>query len=214
VPGVAPVGLASKKKSLHDSERDSERVQALRADYRTRLATWVVTHLKCIDESGVHLGLTRLWGRAAPGERVVDAVPSHAGQHWTLLAAIGLTGLEAPWLLDGAVDRKAFEVYVKQVLAPTLVPGDIVVMDNLPAHKGTVIQSAITARGARIEFLPPYSPDFNPIEECWSKIKTILRTAKARTLDELLPALKLAFASITERDALAWFAHCGYAVNS
>jgi DDE superfamily endonuclease len=98
-------------------------------------AQCVVTHLNCIDESGGHLGLTRLWGRAAPGERGVEAVPSHARQHWTLLAAIGLTGLEAPWLLDGAVDRKAFEVYVQQVLAPTLVPGDIVVMDNLPAHK-------------------------------------------------------------------------------
>ena len=176
--------------------------------------TWVVAHLKFIDESGVHLGLTRLWGRAAPGERVVDAVPSHAGQHWSLLAAIGLTGVEAPWLLDGAVDREAFEVYVKQVLAPTLVPGDIVVMDNLPAHKGAAIQAAITARGAHVEFLPPYSPDFNPIEECWSKIKTILRTVKARTLDELIQALKLAFAAITESDALAWFAHCGYPVNS
>ena len=103
---------------------------------------------------------------------------------------------------------------MKQVLAPTLIPGDIVVIDNLPAHKGAAIQVAIMARGARVEFLPPYSPDFNPIEEGWSKIKTILRTAKARTLDELIQALKLAFAAITERDALAWSAHCGCPVNS
>jgi transposase len=176
--------------------------------------TWVVRHLKFIDESGVHLGLTRLWGRAAPGERVVDAVPSHSGQHSSLLAAIGLTGVEAPWLLDGAVDREAFEVYVKQVLAPTLVPGDSLVMDNLSAHTGAAIQAPITARGAHVEFLPPYSPDFNPIEACWSKIKTILRTVKARTLDELLQVLQPALASITESDALAWFAHCGYPGSS
>jgi transposase len=103
---------------------------------------------------------------------------------------------------------------VKQVLVPTLSPGDVVVLDNLPAHKSAVIQAAITARGARVEFLPSYSPDFNPIEEGWSKIKTILRTVKARTLDELLQALKLALASITERDTLAWFAHCGYPVHN
>jgi len=213
VPGVAALGVATKKKSLHDSEQDTERVQALRADYRARWVDGVLTHLKFIDESGVHLGLTRLFGRATPGERVVDAVPSHSGQHFSLLASIGLTGVQAPWLLEGAVDRDALEVYVKQVLGPTLVPGDIVVMDNLPAHKGSTIQDAIMERGARVEFLPPYSPDFNPIELCWSKIKTILRTAKARTLDELMEALKVAFSSITESDALAWFVHCGYPVN-
>jgi len=208
------LNLRRKKKTLHDSERDTPRVQALRQDFEERLVHWLAEHLKFIDETGIHMGMTRLFGRALPGKRVVDAVPSHSGQHFTLLATIGLTGVFAPWMLEGAVDGAAFEVYVREVLGPTLVPGDIVVMDNLSAHKASAITATITARDARVEFLPPYSSDWNPIEPCWSKIKTVLRTAKARTFDELMAALKTALASITEQDARAWFAYCGYPVNT
>jgi transposase len=208
------LNLRRKKKSLHDSERDTPRVQALRQDFEARLVSWLAKHLKFIDETGIHLGMTRLYGRALPGERVVDAVPSHSGQHFTLLATIGLTGVSAPWVLEGAVDGAAFEVYVRDVLGPTLVSGDIVLMDNLSAHKAPAITAVIMAHDARVEFLPPYSSDWNPIEQCWSKIKTVLRTAKSRTFDELIEALKTALASITEQDARAWFAYCGYPVNT
>lgn len=157
--------------------------------------------------------MTRLFGRAAPGERVVDATPGHSGEHYTLVSTLSLAGISAPWLLPGAMNSDAFNVYVVQVLAPTLLPGDVVVLDNLSSHKAAGIQAAIEARGAKVLFLPPYSPDLNPIEQCWSKIKTVLRTAKARTADALLGAFAQALASISTPDARAWFAHCGYAVS-
>jgi transposase len=157
--------------------------------------------------------MTRLFGRAAPGERVLDATPGHSGEHYTLVSALSIDGISAPWFLPGAMNSDAFNVYVVQVLAPTLLPGDVVVLDNLSSHKAVGIQAAIEARGATVLFLPPYSPDLNPIELCWSKIKTVLRTAKARTVDALLEAFANALASISTHDALAWFAHCGYAVS-
>lgn len=188
---------------------------------RRRTAYWewmaerVVKRLKFIDESGLHLSLTRLFGRAAPGQRVVDVVPQRpGGPSWTLLGALGLGGLSAPWVLDGPIDGMAFEVYVRQVLGPTLQPGDIVVMDNLSAHRVSAIEPAITARGAHVHFLPPYSPDLNPIEPCWAKIKSALRSAKARTFEALLEALKVALQTVTKQDAIAWFIQCGYCVHA
>jgi transposase len=170
----------------------------------------VIQRLKFIDESGANLGLTRLFGRAAPGERVIDASPGHSGPHYTLVATLGWQALEAPWVLKGAMDGRAFEVYVEQVLLPTLQRGDIVVLDNLSAHKGERIRELIEACGAHLEYLPPYSPDFNPIELCWSKIKTALRAAKARTFDALVDAVADALRSVSQSDIRAWFAHCGY----
>ncbi len=127
-----------------------------------------------------------------------------------MIAAFSLQGVQAPWLLQGAMDGAAFEVYVAQVLVPTLRWGDIVFMDNLSFHKDPRIRQLIEAAGAQLEFLPPYSPDLNPIELCWSKVKAILRAAKARTFEALLDALDDAFGKVTKHDAKAWFAHCGY----
>lgn len=172
----------------------------------------IVAHLKFIDESGVHLGLTRLYGRATPGERVCEATPGYSGKHYTLVAALGLTEVTATWVLEEAMTGAAFEVYVTHVLAPTLQRGDVVFVDNLNVHKNETARHAIEARGARLEFLPPYSPDLNPIEKCWAKVKTVLRRLKARTFDELLAALEIAFQAITPEDARAWFAHCGYLI--
>lgn len=167
--------------------------------------------LKFIDESGAHPGLTRLFGRAAPGRRVVEATPGDSGPHYTVVAALSLTGVQAPWLFAGAMDTLAFETYVQQALVPALRRGDIVLSDNLSAHKSAAARAAIEARGARLEFLPPYSPDLNPIEQCWAKVKEALRAAKARRWDDLVTALRDALRSITPEDAAAWFAHCGYA---
>jgi len=154
-----------------------------------------VKRLKFIDEIGVNLGLTRLYGRAAPGERVIEATPGHSGAHYTALAALGWTGVKAPWIFEGAMDGTAC---------------DLVVMDNLSAHKSERVRQLIEARGARLVFLPPYSPDFNPIELCWATVKTALRAAKARTYDALVEALANALHSISCGDIQAWFAHCGY----
>jgi len=198
---------------LHDSQRDTPRVKRLRRKYIVRIAqvlSPVLKHLKFIDESGVNIGMTRLFGRASAGQRVVEATPGHSGTHYTLIAALSWHGVQAAWLLPGAMDREAFDVYIAQVLAPTLRRGDIVLMDNLSAHTGPRTRQFIEATGAQLEFLPPYSSDFNPIELCWSKVKQALRAAKARTFDSLLEALADAFASVSQADIEAWFAHCRY----
>lgn len=173
----------------------------------------LLKRLKFLDESGAHLGLTRLCGRAAPGQRVVEATPGYSGPHYTLVATLGWKAISAPWILEGAMNGVAFEAYVRSQLLPTLRPGDIVIMDNLSAHTGETIRQLIEAQGAHLEFLPPYSPDFNPIELCWSKVKAALRAAKARTLEALLQAVAKALRSISPTDIQDWFAHCGYALS-
>lgn len=156
--------------------------------------------------------MTRLYGRASPGERVNESAPLNYGENISMLAAISLSGIDAPMTIEGPVDGLVFRTYVEQILAPTLARGDIVVMDNLAAHKVAGVIEAIQARGAKVIFLPPYSPDLNPIEKCWSKIKTYLRAAKARTREALEQALKEALLLITPSDASGWFASCGYPV--
>lgn len=157
--------------------------------------------------------MTRVYGRAPQGERVIGSVPQNYGQNVTMLGALGVQGLQAVMTVDGATDTEVFRAYVKQVLGPTLVPGDIVVMDNLRAHKAVGIQQAIARRGARLLYLPPYSPDLSPIEPCWSKLKTALRKAKARTRATLDTAIVEALATVRATDAWGWFHHCGYALQ-
>ncbi len=211
--GVATPRLTAQKKSLHASERDTPRVVGLRTEWCGRCADWLVERLKFLDESGSNLALTRLFGRAAPGVRVTEGVPQNYGENVTMLAALGVSGVSAPMTVNGAVDGTVFLAYVREVLCPTLAAGDIVVMDNLGAHKVAGVVEAVEAVGARVEYLPPYSPDYNPIEKCWSKIKTALRKAKARTREALEVALKEALSQISEADVRAWFAHCGYPVH-
>ena len=157
--------------------------------------------------------MTRLYGRAPAGERVVGAVPQNYGQNVTMLGALSVHGLHAVMTVEGATDADVFRTYVKQVLGPTLTPGDIVVMDNLRAHKAVGVQQAIARRGARLLYLPPYSPDLAPIEPCWSKVKTALRKAKARTREALETAIAGILVTITPADAWGWFRHCGYALQ-
>ena len=157
--------------------------------------------------------MTRWYGRAAPGERVVDSVPQPSGPQTTTLAVIGWTGITAPLVLSGPVNGTVFSGYIEQCVIPTLQPGDILFMDNLSAHKVAGLAELIRSHGAYLIYLPPYSPDFNPIEFAWSKVKTILRRLKARTLPDLIDALKQALQTITPQDIHAWFAHCSYAIN-
>jgi transposase len=205
--------IAPQKKSLHASERDTLRVQQARTVYFQRIAALDLRRLKFVDESGVNLAMTRLYGRAPKGERVRGSVPQNYGQNVTMLGALGTDGLQAVMTVDGATDTDVFRTYVKRVLAPTLVPGDIVVMDNLRAHKAVGIQQALARRGARLLYLPPYSPDLSPIEPCWSKVKTALRKAKARLREALDTAITGALATVTAVDAQGCFLHCGYAVQ-
>lgn len=157
--------------------------------------------------------MTRLHGRAPRGQRVVGSVPQNWGQNVTLLAALTATGVTATMTVEGATDADVFCAYVSRVLKPTLRRGDTVVLDNLSAHKARQVRELVEGSGARLLYLPPYSPDLNPIEQCWSKIKTYLRAAKARTSGKLGEAITRAFATITASDARAWFKHCGYALR-
>jgi transposase len=157
--------------------------------------------------------MTRLYGRAPKGERVIGSVPQNYGQNVTMVAALGNHGLQAVMTVEGATDAAVFRAYVKHVLGPTLSPGDIVVLDNLGAHKAVGIQQMLARRRVRLLYLPPYSPDLAPIEPCWSKVKTALRRAKARTREALDVAITEALATITETDARGWFLHCGYALQ-
>ena len=196
---------------IYATERDLERVQTRRDEYRAEIAA-ISGRLKFLDEAGSNLAMTRLYGRAAPGTRVYDAVPQNYGENITMLGCLSEAGLSAPMTVAGAVDGQVFLAYVERVLAPTLEAGDVVIMDNLGAHKVKGIREAIQERGATVIYLPPYSPDLNPIEKCWSKIKTYLRAAKARTRQALEQALKEALLLVTEKDAQGWFASCGYPV--
>lgn len=198
---------------IHASERDSERVRESRAEYQSVIALEIVERLKFLDEAGSSIAMTRLYGRAAPGERIFDSVPQNYGENISMLATLSLSGITAPMTINGAVDGEVFKVYVEEVLCPTLEIGDILVMDNLPAHKVKGIKELIETRGAHLIYLPPYSPDLNPIEKCWSKIKTALRAAKARTREALEAALKAVLLTVTAADAAGWFASCGYPVN-
>ncbi len=154
--------------------------------------------------------MTRLYGRAPKGERVVGTVPQNDGENITLLGALSLEGIPAVMTVNGATDAEVFRTYIKHVLGPTLVPGDIVVLDNLSAHKATGIQQALARRRARLLYVPPYSPDLSPMELCFSKIKTALRTAKARTREALDMAVQKAMETVTAMEARNWFRHCGY----
>jgi transposase len=156
--------------------------------------------------------LTRLYGWAPRDQRVVGSVPRNHGKNTTLVAALTPEGLHAPWAIEGAMDTAAFERYIQEVLGPTLRPGQIVVLDNLSVHKATSIRDAIEAFHCQVLFLPPYSPDFTPIEQAFSKIKARLRGLGARTHEALLEAVRLAVDAITRDDAVAWFAHAGYAL--
>jgi transposase len=171
-----------------------------------------VTALVFVDECGAHRALTPRSSRAPRGARAVGAAPRNRGRVTTLLASLSLAGMGAAMTIAGGTDQAAFEAYVEQGVAPTLRPGQIVIMDNVGAHQSDTARRAIEARGCRVLFLPPYSPDFSPIEEAFSKIKASLRRAGARTQAELEAAIGEALRLVTTSDARGWFTHCGYPV--
>lgn len=154
--------------------------------------------------------MARMRGRAPRGERCRAAVPHGHWKTTTFTGALRLSGMTAPMVLDGPMNGAAFLAYVEQVLAPTLRPGDVVVMDNLPAHKRTGVRDAIEAAGARLRFLPPYSPDFNPIENAFAKLKALLRRAAARTLDGLWNAIGHALPLFSPAECANYFTAAGY----
>ena len=166
-----------------------------------------------IDETGMNLSMVRLYGRAVEGQRAYGERPYTRGKNVTLIGALALTGFVAGWTIDGGTNGDAFIGEVEQILVPNLWPGACVVMDNLPAHKIEEVRSALEAIGARLVYLSPYSPDLNPIETCWSKLKQYLRSVAARTRDALDQAISNAMNLVTIKDIRNWFAHCCYCTS-
>ena len=168
------------------------------------------SQLVFVDECGSNIALTPIYARAPKGERAKSRVPRNRGKNTTLIASLSLQGMGAAMILEGSANAAAFEIYVEQFLAPSLQAGNIVVMDNLRAHKGERVRQTIEAKGCQVLFLPGYSPDFSPIEETFSKLKSFLRRAGARTREELEEAICQALLTVTTQDACGWFGHCGY----
>jgi transposase len=158
--------------------------------------------------------MTRRYARAPKGERAYAKVPRNRGPNTTLLASMSLEGIGACLTVEGATTKAVFETYVERVLAPSLRPGRVVVMDNLGAHRGERVKELIEERGCSLLYLPPYSPDFSPIEEAFSKIKVLLRKAKARTRVALVEAIGRALDAVSTKDARGWFGHCGYLLSA
>ena len=169
--------------------------------------------LRFLDEAGATTVLTRLYARATGGSRTTEAVPRNYGASTSMISTIGCCGVEATMTAGGSVDTLCFNAYCEQVLRPTLKTGDVIVLDNLGAHRASRIEEITATCGAQVIWLPPYSPDFSPIELMWSKLKAYLKKVKARTQAELEKAIAAALETITTSDCINWFRHCGYEVT-
>jgi transposase len=199
--------MARQKKSKIAQERDEE----ARGLWRWLASRFDARRLVFVDESGFHTSMTRLYARAPKGKRAYGKVPRNRGKNTTLIAAITLEGaMGAPMTVEGATDSEACEAYVEHFLAPTLREGQVVVLDGLGAHRPKRIRELVETRGADLVFLPSYSPEMNPIEEAFSKVKALVRKEGARLSEALVEAIGRALAAVTAEDAAGWFAHAGY----
>jgi transposase len=197
-----------KKKTLEASERKEEE----RQEFREKAKDLDASKLRIIDETGSNLSLIRLYARAPKGKRAKWSIPRKRGKNVTMITDLSLRGLGEAFILDGAANGDLFEAYIKQILVPSLKPGEIIIMDNCSIHKGKRVRELIEAHGCQVLFLPAYSPDLSPIEEAFSKVKTILRGMSAKTREALQEALEYALTTVTANDARGWFSHCGYQV--
>jgi transposase len=209
-------GISVSKKTAHASEQERPDVQASRSVWRKR-QNWLVAHpekaanLVFIDETGLNTKMARLRGRCPKGQRMVASIPHGHWKTMTFIAGLRCDRLTAPWVIDGPVNADIFEHYIETQLAPTLNKGDVVVLDNLPAHKRDSIRRIVGKRGAWLLFLPPYSPDFNPIELAFSKFKAHMKRLKPRTVDELWKAAGVVCDLFKPDECRNFFAADGYA---
>jgi len=210
---LARLGLPRKKKSTHASEQDRPDVKAQRDAWFEQFAAVRVSDLVFVDEFGATTQMQRTHGRAAPGERVISTVPHGHYQAVSTVAAMTVAGIVAAATFTGATDTDLFVAFVRDELAPTLRTGHVVVMDNLAPHKYATVRTLIEGAGARLILLPPYSPDFNPIEQAISKIKTVLRKLARRDVPALFEAIGEALRTITPTDALHFMLYRGYTLQ-
>jgi transposase len=208
--GAAATRADPQKKTFRATEQDTSEGRAIRAAYHEAVHAVTADALIFVDETGTHIDLARLYAWAPCGQRAYATKPRNRGRALTLIGALGWEGVVATLSIEGGTDGVVFRTYIEQVLAPRLRPGQVVVMDNLKAHKVAGIREAIEAAGARLLYLPPYSPELSPIELAWSKLKAFLRARAARTREALEQALADALTTLTSHDAQQWFRHCGY----
>ncbi len=199
------------KKTVHAAEQDRPDVAAARLRWRRDQATLDPTKLVFIDETWAKTTMARLYGRCAKGQRLVCPVPHGHWKTTTFIAGLRHNAITAPLVIDRPMNGVIFKAYVEQMLAPTLSPGDIVVMDNLSSHKIDGVRQAIEDRGAKLLYLPPYSPDFNPIEMAFAKLKALLRKAAERTVDALWDTIGETLDTFTPQECVNYFKHAGYA---
>ena len=207
---VAALDVTVKKKRVRPSEHDRPDGAAARVVWHAAAPTWDPTRLVFLDETGITNNLLRRYGRALRGARVHDHAPCARWQTSTFLTALRVTGLTAPGVFDGAIDGASFLAYIEQILVPTLHPGDIVIADNLSAHKVAGVRQAIERVGATLCYLPPYSPDLNPIELCFAKLKALVRAARCRSTETLWPFLGACLPHFSPEECRNYFRHCGY----
>jgi transposase len=200
----------AQKKTRHAAEQARPDVAAAREKWRARQPGLNPEKLVFIDETWATTNMCRLYGRAPRGERLIASVPHGHWQITTFLAGLRHDGITAPLVIDGAINGELFLAYVEQMLAPTLSPGEIVVLDNLSSHKVTGVREAVEARGATLLHLPPYSPDLNPIEQAFAKLKRLLRTAAARTREALWHVIGQSVGRFSLNECANYLAHCGY----
>jgi transposase len=211
VPHIAGIGFNSKKKTLHASQAETERVQTQRREYWPMIREIDPSNLVFVDETGVNLIMVRLYARALKGQRATGDRPNRSGtKNTTLIGAMGLRGILGAMTVVGAADGLMFRYFVEHMLVPNLWPGACVVMDNGSLHLGEAVRALIEAAGAQLMYLPPYSPDFNPIENCWSKIKAFLQSVGARTQEALDEAITDALENVTIKDIQSWFTYRCY----
>jgi transposase len=191
----------------------TERDEQKRSAFRERLKGVDPKRLLFVDESSTNIALTPRYGRAPKGERARGRAPRNWGKNVTLISSIGSEGIGPSMSIEGPSDTDSFGIYVREILVPNLKAGQIVLMDNLSVHKGKWVRELIERRGCQLWLLPPYSPDFNPIEEAFSKVKALLRRAQARVLEALFEATEEALLAISAQDARGYFEHCGYAIQ-
>lgn len=209
------LNLSRKKKTFHATERkNNPEIVGERAGFRQEMPTMDAQHLVFVDEAGINLGMARAYGRAPVGCRAEGHRPFNPGENITLIGGLSAHGMIAPLMFPGSLDGNLFKAYVEQVLIPELRQGDTVLLDNLSSHKKQGIKGILAKTGAKLKFLPRYSPELSPVEKAWSKIKAELRNAAARSYESIVDAVRQALNKTTTDDARGWFSGCGYCIES
>ena len=185
-------------------------VRSKREEWKSHMSGSGADHLVFLDESGINIDMTRHYARAKTNERAVDSTPLSTPRNTTILSSIRLDGQTAHTVYQGGTTAERFAEYLKETLLPSLSSDDIIIMDNMRSHHAKAVKQVLDASGIRYLYLPPYSPDFNPIEKMWSKLKAYLRKAKVRALSGLPDAVEHAFSTVTPFDCLGWFRSCCY----